>query len=87
MIEDSAPNKMSTQTTKRKMLSIEIKKEILCDVDRKLLSKKKIAEKYGIPHNSLSTIIKNREKIESSSQDTSRKILRLAKKGNIDEAG
>ena len=62
-------------------------KESLCDVDRKLLSKKKIAEKYGIPHNSLSTIIKNREKIESSSQDTSRKILRLAKKGNIDEAG
>ena len=57
MIEDSAPNKMSTQTMKRKMLSIEIKKEILCDVDRKLLSKKKIAEKYWIPNNSLSTII------------------------------
>ena len=55
MIEDSAPNKMSTQTTKRKMLSIEIKKEILCDVDRKLLSKKKIAEKYGILKNGLST--------------------------------
>ena len=87
MIEDSALNKISTQMTKRKMLSIEIKKEILCDVDRKLLSKKKRAERYGIPHNSLSTIIKNREKIESSSQDTSRKILRLAKKGNIDEAG
>ena len=56
------------------MLSIEIKKEILCDVDRKLLSKKKIAEKYEIPQSSLSTIIKNGEKIESSSQDKQKNI-------------
>ena len=62
MIDESAPIKMSTQTTKRKMLSIETKKEILSDVDRKLMSKKSIAEKYGIPHNSLPTIIKNRGK-------------------------
>ena len=47
---------------KRKTLSIEMKIRLLADVDKKVLPKKEIALKYGIPHNTLSTIIKNREK-------------------------
>ena len=46
--------KMSTPAKKRKFLTIETKQQILLDVDKKLLSKKQIAEKYGIPRNSLS---------------------------------
>ena len=56
------------------MLSIETKKEILSDVNRKLMSKKSIAEKYGIPHNSLSAIIKNREKIVKQSRHKQKNI-------------
>ena len=54
-------------TMKRKNLrsSIEMKLKLLADVDKKLLLKKDIAAKYGMPHNTLSTIVKNREKIES----------------------
>ena len=47
---------------KRKTLSIEMKIRLLADVDKKVLPKKEIALKYGIPHNTLSTIIKNKRK-------------------------
>ena len=51
---------MSTPTKlKRKVLSNEVKLQILDEVDRKTMAKKDIAAKYGIPHNSLSTLIKS----------------------------
>ena len=55
---------MSELKKARKNLSIETKLQLLADVDKKQKSKKEIAEKYGIPHNTLSTIVKNRAKIE-----------------------
>ena len=70
--------KMSPPAKKRKILTIETKRQILLIVDKKLLSKKQIAEKYGIPHNSLSTILNNREMIEASNQEPNRKKVRLA---------
>ena len=78
--------KISSLAKKRKILTIETIQQILFDVDKKLLSKKQIAEKYGIPHNSLSMIIKNQEKIKPSNQEPNRKILRLATNANIDKA-
>ena len=70
---------------KRKNLSIEMKLKLLADVDKKLLPKKEIAAKYGIPHNTLSTIVKNREKVESltpSNLQPARKRQRQC--GNVD---
>ena len=55
---------MSNQKKTRKNLSIHTKLQLLADLDRKQGTKKEIAEKYGIPHNTLSTIIKNRAKLE-----------------------
>ena len=55
--------KMSTNTKKRKILTIETKRQILDDVDKRNMMKKDIAAKNNIPHNSLSTIIKNTDKI------------------------
>ena len=55
---------MSEPKRKRQNLSIETKLQLLADVDKKASTKKEIAEKYGIPHNTLSTIIKNRAKLE-----------------------
>ncbi|XP_005102045.1 tigger transposable element-derived protein 4 [Aplysia californica] len=74
-----------TMTMKRKNLSIEMKIKLLADVDKKLLSKKEIAAKYGIPHNTLSTIVKNREKIESlTSRDLQPERKRQRKCGSAD---
>ena len=70
---------------KRKNLSIETKLKLLADVDRKLLPKKEIVAKYGIPHNTLSTIVKNREKIESlTSSDLQPERKRQRQCSNVD---
>ena len=41
-----------------------MKLQLLADLDRKQGTKKEIDEKNGIPHKTLSTIIKNRAKLE-----------------------
>ena len=47
--------------------------------------KKEIAAKYGIPHNTLSTIVKNREKIESlTSSDLQPERKRQRQCSNVD---
>ena len=49
------------------------------------MRKKDIAAKYGIPHNTLSTIVKNREKIESlTSSDLQLERKRQRKCGSAD---
>ena len=55
---------MSKQKKTHKNLSIQTPLQLLADVDKKQGTKKEIAEKYGIPHNTLSTIVKNRAKLE-----------------------
>ncbi|XP_042902295.1 tigger transposable element-derived protein 4-like [Parasteatoda tepidariorum] len=49
---------------KQQSLSLETKQKILNEVCDGILKKTEIATKYGIPNSTLSTIIKNREKIE-----------------------
>lgn len=54
--------------SQRRLTCLEVitKYEILAEVDRGVLPKKAIAEKYRIAKSTLSTIIKNRKKIEAA---------------------
>lgn len=76
---------MAEQKTKRQQKAIDLKTKlaILQDVDKAELNKTSIAQKYNIPKSTLSTIIKNRNKIEESlasgSQALSSKRMRTAK--------
>ena len=66
-----------------------MKRILLADADKKLLLKKDIVAKYGIPHNTLSIIVKNREKIESltsSDQQPERKRQRKYASADVDRA-
>ncbi|GBM05093.1 hypothetical protein AVEN_210802-1 [Araneus ventricosus] len=74
---------------KRTCLSVEAKKKILKEVDEKILSKTEISKKYGIPKNSLSTILKAREKIVgngNTGKNPSRKYFREAKHPQLQKA-
>ncbi|XP_012938262.1 tigger transposable element-derived protein 4 [Aplysia californica] len=53
---------------KRKSFSVEEKRLILAEVDKKSVSKTQICKTFGISNSTLSTFIKNREKIENSSE-------------------
>ena len=55
---------MSKQKKTRKNLSIQTNPQLLADVDKKQGTTKEVAEKYGIPHDTLSTLVKNRAKLE-----------------------
>ena len=83
---------MSEQKKTRKNLSIQTKLQLLADVDKKQGTKKEIAEKYGIPHNTLSTIVKNRAKLErpgltlTAEFQPDRKRQRTTEKLDIDQA-
>ena len=59
-------------------------------MDKKQGTKKEIAEKYGIPHNTLSTIVKNRAKLErpglTAEFQPVRKRQRTTEKLDIDQA-
>jgi len=70
--------------SKRKCLSIKEKKLILDELD-KGVKKKHIALKFGIPPNSLSTIIKNRDKI-GNCESTNSKRLKTCVYEDVDEA-
>ena len=81
---------MSKQKKTPKDLSIQTKLQLLADVDKKQGTKKEIAEKYGIPHNTLTTIVKNRAKLERSGLaaefQPDRTRLRTTEKLDIDQA-
>lgn len=53
-------------TDKRAKISLKTKLAILEEVDKKQISKTKIAEKLKIPKSTLSTIIKNKNKIDNA---------------------
>ncbi|GFT47019.1 tigger transposable element-derived protein 4 [Nephila pilipes] len=72
--------------SKRKCLSIKQKNLILQEVD-KGVKKKDTALKFDIPPNSLSTIIKNRDKLQNyDSLNSCSKCLRTCVYENADEA-
>lgn len=81
----------SSLKRKHTTLTLETKLKLLRDVDNmgKTQTKKEIADKYGIPANTLSTILKNREKLEkmasTSSVNMGKKRMRLSKVEDIDE--
>lgn len=74
----------------KKPLSLEEKQSILSDVDDGIKKKSEIAAKYGIPRSTLSTILKNRYKIEaacvSNKFEPNRKRMRLAKNEDVEIA-
>ena len=78
--------------TKRKLnlKSIEDKYNALCAVEKGVKSKSVIAKEYGVPSNTLSTWLKNAEKIkkayESECFGASRKKMRLAKHEDVEKA-
>lgn len=51
---------------KLKCLSLQEKVELIKEVDKGVFKKKDIAAKFGIPANTLSTILKNREKLQDA---------------------
>jgi len=73
---------------KRKSLDLKTKLEILMEVQRGVITKTKIAEKFGISKSTLSTIIAQGDKIiaalVSSSASTSSKKLRGAAHDIVD---
>ncbi|GBL73537.1 Tigger transposable element-derived protein 4 [Araneus ventricosus] len=72
--------------SKRKCLSIKERKLILHEVD-KGVKKKDIVLKFGIPPNSLSTIIKNRDNVQNyDSSNFSSKRLKTCVYENVDDA-
>ncbi|GFN91201.1 tigger transposable element-derived protein 4 [Plakobranchus ocellatus] len=81
---------MSLQKRTCKNLIIETKLQLLADVDKKQSTKKEIAENYGIPHNTLTTIPKKRAKLERPGLATEfqpkRKRLRTTENFDIDQA-
>ena len=81
---------MSKQKKTPKDLSNQTKLQLLADVDKKQGTKKEIAEKYGIPHNTLSTIVKNRAKLErpglTAEFQPDRMRQRTTEKLDIDQA-
>ena len=74
-----------TMTMKRKNLSIEfeMKRKLLADVDKKLLLKKGIAAKYGIPHNTLSTIGPSQKQRKDRKPDFKRPAARAQKTAEV----
>ena len=58
-----APPKKTGNTGKRICLTYETKAEIIAEVDKGTKAKKDIAKEYGIQPNTLSTFLKDRQKI------------------------
>ena len=69
---------------KRKAYSIDFKLKLLAEVD-KGRKKQDICRKFGIPKSSLSTILKDRSKLDLDLAPT-RKRAQLLKHSDVDEA-
>lgn len=76
--------------SKRKCISLEQKLLIISEVEKGEKKKKEIAEQYGIPSNSLSTILKNKEellkKADGEEFSSKRKRIRTCLYEDVDEA-
>lgn len=81
---------VSIMSRKQQSLSLETKQKILNEVDDKSLKKTKIAAKYGIASSTLSTILKNRDKIEAAYAvnqfEPARKRMRAGKNEDVEVA-
>lgn len=81
---------MASTSKKQSALSIKAKIKILEAVDRGDKTKTEVCKEFGIPNSTLSTILKNREKIKLAYEgclfEPERKRLRLAKHDNLDSA-
>lgn len=74
---------------KRKCLSIEKKCLIISEINKRNKKKKDIAEEFGISPTTLSTILKNKDKIEEASSSNVRckfQKARLCEYPDVDEA-
>ena len=85
-----ASSQVNPLKRKHTTLTLETKLKLLSEIDNmgKTTTKKEIADSYGIPANTLSTILKNREKIEkmasSSSVNLSKKRMRTSRVEEVD---
>lgn len=68
-----------------KTLTIEEKRALLKVVDEAKLKKHEIAKEFGIPANTLSTILKNREKYEDQGLSESSKRAKRAEFEDVDQ--
>lgn len=75
---------------KLKCLSVQEKRKLIAEVDKGEKKKKDIAVEYDIPPNTLSTILKNREKILQNANETDtggrRKRLKSCVYDDVDKA-
>ena len=71
---------------KQHSYSIDFKMKIFEEIDGRKLSKTDICKKFDIPSSTLSTIFKNRSKIEGNNSSNGRKLIREAAYSDIDEA-
>ncbi|KAH7954889.1 hypothetical protein HPB49_022585 [Dermacentor silvarum] len=89
MSSQAIPGTTASSTTKRKVLSLKVKRAILDEVWQKI-KKNDIARKYGIAQSTLATIIKNASKIDAVLDDDvgsgERKQIRAATYGDVEAA-
>lgn len=89
MSSQAIPGTTASSTTKRKVLSLNVKRAILDEVRQKI-KKTDIARKYGIAQSTLATIIKNASKIDAVLDDDvgsgERKRIRAATYGDVEAA-
>ena len=79
---------MEKENRKRKVscLTIDVKRQILAEVDEGKISKTDICKKHEIPKSTLSTYIKNRDKIENADCTPDRKRQRVVKNEDLEKA-
>ena len=81
---------MNSDIAKKSWLTLSVKMKIIREVDRKNRTKTAICQEFGIPNSTLSTIMKNREKIredhDKSDFEPERKRMRTAKSVDVENA-
>ena len=75
---------------KHSVYTLEFKPKILSEVDEKNLSKTEICKKHSIPNSTLSTILKDREKLQKAREDSkfcpTTKKMKLCSHEELEEA-
>ncbi|KAH7955731.1 hypothetical protein HPB52_003414 [Rhipicephalus sanguineus] len=88
MSSQAIPGTTASSTTKRKVLSLKVKRAILDEVRQKI-KKTDVARKYGIAQSTLAIIIKNASNIDAVLDDVGsgeRKRIRAATYGDVKAA-
>ena len=75
---------------KHSAYTLEFKLKILSEVDEKNLSKTEICKKHSIPNSTLSTVLKDREKLQKAREDSkfclTTKKMKLGSHKELEEA-